>query len=252
VGAAGHRRDPVLHHHDRQHRCPTDRRSRRATASAEVRSYERRHPDPARAHRRRRRRAPQPPRRHRPRPRRERRSQAMSVVLFVTVLAAITPLFLLLWQVPSEAGRRSAGSSSPRSSRCPSARPAAATSHGIVGTLYMTAIATLMSVPLGLLAAVYLNERPDARYATRRPVLHRRHDRCPVDLRRPGRLRAAGQRQRRAGARVRDARRRDRAVDHHAADRRAVLRGDAPPGPRTTCASPPTGSVHASGRRPSR
>jgi phosphate transport system permease protein len=97
--------------------------------------------------------------------RRERRSKLMAVVLFVTVLAAIIPLFLLLWQVVVRGwpalGWEFITQIEPLSFR----ETGGGYLHGIVGTLYMTGIATLMSVPLGLLAAAYLNEQPNARYA---------------------------------------------------------------------------------------
>lgn len=97
--------------------------------------------------------------------RRERRSKLMAGVLFVTVLAAIVPLFLLLWQVVVRGwpalGWEFITQVEPMSFR----ETGGGYLAGIVGTLYMTGIATLVSVPLGILAAVYLNERPDGRYA---------------------------------------------------------------------------------------
>jgi phosphate transport system permease protein len=97
--------------------------------------------------------------------RRERRSKLMSGVLFVAVLAAIVPLFLLLWQVTVRGlpalGWEFITQIEPLSFR----DTGGGYLHGIVGTLYMTGVATLVSVPLGLLAAVYLNEQPNARYA---------------------------------------------------------------------------------------
>jgi phosphate transport system permease protein len=97
--------------------------------------------------------------------RRERRSKLMSVLLFGAVLAAVVPLFLLLWQVVVRAwpalGWEFITQIEPLSFR----ESGGGYLHGIVGTLYMTGIATIVSVPLGLLAAAYLNEQPNTRYA---------------------------------------------------------------------------------------
>jgi phosphate transport system permease protein len=97
--------------------------------------------------------------------RRERRSRLMSVLLFGAVLAAVVPLFLLLWQVVVRAwpalGWEFITQIEPLSFR----ESGGGYLHGIVGTLYMTGIATIISVPLGLLAAAYLNEQPNTRYA---------------------------------------------------------------------------------------
>jgi phosphate transport system permease protein len=97
--------------------------------------------------------------------RRELVSRLMTYVLFGTVMAAITPLVLLLWQVVANGigpfGWEFLTQVEPLSYRETGGGYVA----GIVGTLYMTGIATLLSVPLGIGAALYLNERPKGRYA---------------------------------------------------------------------------------------
>lgn len=92
-------------------------------------------------------------------------SSFMSSVLFVTVLAAIIPLVLVLWQVVVRGwpamGWEFITQIEPLSYR----ERGGGYLHGIFGTLYMTAIATVFSVPLGIGAALYLNEQPKGRYA---------------------------------------------------------------------------------------
>ncbi len=97
--------------------------------------------------------------------RRERFSKAMTGVLFLAVVAAIVPLVSLLaaviyngwpainWSFFTEV--------QPMSYR----ERGGGYLHGIVGTLYMTGVAALFSVPLGIAAAVYLSENPRGRYA---------------------------------------------------------------------------------------
>jgi phosphate transport system permease protein len=97
--------------------------------------------------------------------RRELLSNAMSYVLLGTVMAAVLPLVLLLWQVIANGigpfGWEFLSQTEPLSYR----ETGGGYLHGIVGTLYMTGIAALISVPLGIGAALYLNERPTGRYA---------------------------------------------------------------------------------------
>ncbi len=98
--------------------------------------------------------------------RRARISQLMTGVLLLTVLAALVPLAILLWQVISNGwgpfSWEFLTTVEPLSYRDTGGGYLA----GIVGTLYMTGVAALISVPLGLAAAVYLNERPKGRYAS--------------------------------------------------------------------------------------
>ena len=64
--------------------------------------------------------------------------------------------------------------------------------HAIIGTLLITAAAAVISVPIGLMTAIYLVEYGDnSRHRPRSITLPgRRDDRHPVDRRRPVRLRA--------------------------------------------------------------
>ncbi len=98
--------------------------------------------------------------------RRERFSTFMSVLMFLCVMSALIPLALLLWQIVLRGGGafnwEFLTTVEPMSFREEGGGYAA----GIVGTLYMTGIATIVTVPLGLLAAVYLNEYPTGRYAS--------------------------------------------------------------------------------------
>jgi phosphate transport system permease protein len=97
--------------------------------------------------------------------RREAVSKLMTAMLFLAVVAAIIPLVSLLgsviyngWQAinfdfftqvqPLSYRERGGGYV-----------------HGIIGTLYMTGVAALVSVPLGIAAAIYLSENPKGRYA---------------------------------------------------------------------------------------
>jgi phosphate transport system permease protein len=89
--------------------------------------------------------------------RRRRRSRWARRGLLVAMVMAVAPLVLIL----AEVARRGAGAfgwefitevqPSPR-------REGGGYLHGIVGMAYMVGIATALSVPLGIMAAVYLNE----------------------------------------------------------------------------------------------
>jgi phosphate transport system permease protein len=97
--------------------------------------------------------------------RREATSKVMTGVLFLAVLAAIVPLASLIGAVVYHGwpalGWEFFTQIEPLSYR----ERGGGYAHGIVGTLYMTGIATLFSVPLGIAAAVYLSEHPTGRYA---------------------------------------------------------------------------------------
>ena len=84
------------------------------------------------------------------------RSRIMSAVLAGAVVAAITPLLLILWQVTLNGGAAINWQFFTDVETSP--REAGGYVHGIVGTLYMTGIAACMSIPVGVLAAVYLVE----------------------------------------------------------------------------------------------
>ncbi len=96
--------------------------------------------------------------------RRERFSKAMTYVLFGTVMAAIIPLVTLIGAVIYNGwpaiNWEFFTTVEPLSYRERGGGYAA----GIFGTLYMTGIATLVTVPLGIAAAIYLNENPAGRY----------------------------------------------------------------------------------------
>jgi phosphate transport system permease protein len=98
--------------------------------------------------------------------RRERISRIMSVVMFGCVMAAVVPLVLLLWQVVSNGATAFGWEFITRIEPLSYRDRGGGYLHGIVGTLYMTGIATLLAVPLGIAAAVYLSERPNGRYAS--------------------------------------------------------------------------------------
>ena len=95
--------------------------------------------------------------------RRKAISRVMSGVLFLTVMAAVTPLAILLWQVLSNGwgpfGWEFLTTIEPLSYR----ETGGGYLHGIVGTLYMTGVAALISVPLGVAAAIYLTDNPTRR-----------------------------------------------------------------------------------------
>lgn len=90
--------------------------------------------------------------------RRQLVSRLMSGVLFLTVLAAVLPLALLLWQVVVNGAPALSWDFLTRIEPLSYRERGGGYLHGIVGTLYMTAIAALLTIPLGILAAVYLVE----------------------------------------------------------------------------------------------
>ena len=89
--------------------------------------------------------------------RRRRRSRVMRTVLLAGMIAAMIPLALILIEV----GRRGAnafGWSFLTQTEPPFRREGGGYLQGLVGTFYMVTLATAMSVPLGIMAAVYLVE----------------------------------------------------------------------------------------------
>ena len=104
----------------------------------------------------------------------------------------------------------------------------AASYHALIGTLLITLAATVISVPIGILTAIYLVEYGTgiaARAGDHLPG--RRDDRHPVDRGRPVRARRCSccSSDRRIRSRLR---RRRRAVAADDPDRRPLVRGDAP------------------------
>lgn len=92
-------------------------------------------------------------------------SRAMTVVLGATVAAAIIPLVLVLWQVIANGAPALSWefftTVEPLSYRDEGGGYLA----GIVGTLYMTGVAAIVVIPVGILAAVYLTEYGTGTYA---------------------------------------------------------------------------------------
>lgn len=97
--------------------------------------------------------------------RRDLLSRAMTFVLLGAVIAAVTPLVLLLWQVTIRGWAALSWEFLTQVEPLSYREAGGGYAHGIVGTLYMTGLATLFSIPLGLAAAVYLTEYGTGRYA---------------------------------------------------------------------------------------
>ncbi len=85
-------------------------------------------------------------------------SRAMTVVLGMTFLAAVTPLALLLWQVTVNALPALSLDFITQIEPLSYRETGGGYLHGIVGTFYMTGIAALVTIPLGIAAAIYLTE----------------------------------------------------------------------------------------------
>ena len=89
--------------------------------------------------------------------RRRRRSTAMRVMLLVGMVLAVVPLALIIVEV-ARRGMGAMGWSFLTETEPPFRREGGGYLQGIVGTFYMVSLATLLSVPLGIMAAVYLVE----------------------------------------------------------------------------------------------
>ncbi len=89
--------------------------------------------------------------------RRKRRSQAVRYVLLAGMAVAILPLALILFEV-TRRGLPAMNLEFLTQVQPGSRREGGGYLHGIVGTFTMVGIATLLSVPLGILAAIYLVE----------------------------------------------------------------------------------------------
>lgn len=89
--------------------------------------------------------------------RRRRRSLAMRVVLLAMMVLAIVPLALIVIEVVRR-GMGAFGWSFLTETEPPFRREGGGYLQGIVGTFYMVSLATVLSVPLGIMAAVYLVE----------------------------------------------------------------------------------------------
>jgi phosphate transport system permease protein len=89
--------------------------------------------------------------------RRKRRSRALKWTLVAAMVIAIAPLVLIVVQVVSN-GIGALNWEFLTQPEPPSRRPGGGYLQGIVGTAYMVGIATVLAVPLGIMAAVYLVE----------------------------------------------------------------------------------------------
>jgi phosphate transport system permease protein len=89
--------------------------------------------------------------------RRKQRSSFVRWSLTVALGFAILPLFLIVFEVIRR-GLPAMGWEFITETQPPARREGGGYLHGIVGTFMMVGIAALISVPLGILAAVYLNE----------------------------------------------------------------------------------------------
>lgn len=97
--------------------------------------------------------------------RRRATSRAMTGVLVLAVLGAIVPLAVLLAAVIFNGAPAISWEFFTQIEPLSYRERGGGYLHGIVGTLYMTGIAAIISVPLGIAAAIYLNENPAGRYA---------------------------------------------------------------------------------------
>ncbi len=89
--------------------------------------------------------------------RRARRDRIMTGLLFVCLLGTLLPLALILLVVV-KSGASAMNWEFLTSVSVSLRRPGGGWLHGLIGTLYMTLLATGLSVPLGVAAAVYLVE----------------------------------------------------------------------------------------------
>jgi phosphate transport system permease protein len=81
----------------------------------------------------------------------------VTLVIIAAFALAVTPLFSLLWEVIHRGAARFDWAFFTESARGVIGAGGGA-SHAIVGTLVITGVAALISVPIGIMAAVYLNE----------------------------------------------------------------------------------------------
>jgi len=102
---------------------------------------------------------------HEPSPgarRRRTTSRGMAALMGVAMVLAATPLALILWQVAVQSGAALGPSLHGIGSFLTQVEPLSyretggGYAHGIVGTLYMTGVAAVMVIPLGIAAAVFL------------------------------------------------------------------------------------------------
>jgi phosphate transport system permease protein len=88
---------------------------------------------------------------------RQAKDRLMTLGIIAGFGIAVAPLFSLLYEVVKKGTPRFDGSFFTESARGVIG-PGGGAEHAIVGTLVITGVATLISVPIGIMAAVYLNE----------------------------------------------------------------------------------------------
>ena len=88
---------------------------------------------------------------------RQATNRAVTMTIIAAFALAVVPLFSLLWEVIKRGAARFDLAFFTESARGVIGAGGGA-EHAIVGTLVITGIAALISVPIGILAAVYLNE----------------------------------------------------------------------------------------------
>ena len=86
------------------------------------------------------------------------KNRLMSGVLLLAFLVVMIPLVLVLIAVVSRGGKVMGWSFLTKDIAPAERRPGGGVGPAIVGTLVVTAVATFMATPLGILAAVFLNE----------------------------------------------------------------------------------------------
>jgi len=92
-------------------------------------------------------------------PRRRRTDRIMRVVIYAAFVAAMVPLVSLIWSVLSRGlGRFDAYFLLHSMRNVYGGMDAGGVYHALLGTVLITALATLISVPIGLLSAIYLVE----------------------------------------------------------------------------------------------
>ena len=122
--------------------------------------------------------------------RRQARNRLMTLLIVFAFSLAVLPLLSLLYEVFSR-GLHAFNVDFLTTSARGAIGAEGGAEHAILGTLIITAIATVISVPIGLMAAIYLNEYGgQSRLRQGADLLRRRDDGDPVDRRGAVRLRA--------------------------------------------------------------
>ena len=189
-------------------------------------------------------------------PRRRAANILASVWMIGSVLLALIPLGFIAFHVIAKGFSVISWSFLTRNLPIITQLPGGGIWPAIAGTLLLTGMAALMAVPLGVLAAIYLNEYGRQRPTGARHPLHgRRDDRCALD--RDGTVRRVDLGECRAAQGVLDVRRRAGARLPDVADRDPHQRRDAEagvgrPAPRQRRGRRPPFSDGHAGRAPGR